>query len=139
MIGIPWQRATLTWMLMMLVETAHGFLRVLFLEPKIGALRADQWGVLLGSLLVVLIAWACARWLRLKTPRAQFAVGGLWVILTLVFEFSLGRAVGFSWQNLLSNYNPAHGGYMLLGLAVMFVAPWLVAPRKNQLNAENNS
>jgi hypothetical protein len=124
---VPWTRAALTWMLMMLAETGHGAVREVFIAPLIGALRARQLGVLIGSIIVLLIAWLCSRWLKAKTAYQQWAVGLFWVALTLVFEFSLGRATGASWSRLLSDYNPAQGGFMLLGLFVMFIAPRLVA------------
>jgi hypothetical protein len=54
-------------------------------------------------------------------------VGALWVGLTLVFEFSLGRATGASWSRILSDYDPSRGGLMLLGMAFMFLAPMLAA------------
>ena len=44
-------------------------------------------------------------------------VGALWVALTLTFEILLGRAIGASWDRILSDYNPARGGFMLAGLA----------------------
>jgi hypothetical protein len=125
--GIPWTRAALIWMLMMLVETAHGFAREVFIAPAVGALRARQLGVLIGSLLVLLIALACARWLRADTRKAQLIVGALWVALTLLFEFAVGRAMNLGWTRLFSDYNPAQGGFMLLGLAVMCAAPMLVS------------
>jgi hypothetical protein len=124
---VPWTRAALTWMLMMLAETGHGAVREIFIAPLIGALRARQLGVLIGSVIVLLIAWLCSRWLKANTPHKQWAVGLFWVVLTLIFEFSLGRATGASWSRLLSDYNPAQGGLMLLGLFVMFIAPRLVA------------
>ena len=123
-------RAALTWMFMMLAETGHGALREIFIAPVVGALRADQIGVLVGAGLVLLIAWACARWLNATTLRSQLVVGAFWVALTVIFEISLGRAVGMSWPRILSDYNPALGGYMLLGLAVMFLAPWLTRRRR---------
>jgi hypothetical protein len=57
-------------------------------------------------------------------------VGTLWVALTLVFEFSLGRALGTGWSRMFSDYNPARGGFMLLGLAVMFLAPMVTRRRR---------
>jgi hypothetical protein len=114
-------------MLMMLAETAHAAAREIWLGPAFGALRARQFGVLIGSIIVLLIAWACSRWIRAESRRAQLAVGSLWLVLTLVFEFSVGRAMHLSWARLLSDYNPARGGFMLLGLAVMFIAPLWVA------------
>jgi len=124
--GIPWTRTTLTWMLIMLAETGHGALREIFIAPVIGGLRARQLGVLLGSLLVLLVTRLCFRWMRVANPREQLTVGTSWVLLTLVFEFSLGRATGLGWARILSDYNPLQGGFLLLGMAVMFAAPWLV-------------
>jgi len=46
---------------------------------------------------------------------------------SLVFEFTIGRAVGTSWMQLLDDYNPARGGLMVFGLAFMFVTPMLIA------------
>lgn len=123
---IPWTRTTLTWMLIMLAETGHGAVREIFIAPLIGGLRARQLGVLLGSVLVLLITRLCFRWMRLTHPRDQLTVGGSWVLLTLVFEFAWGRGAGLSWSRLLSDYNPAQGGFLLSGMAVMFAAPWLV-------------
>ena len=127
MTRVPWQRALLVWMLMMLAETAHGMAREIFISPVIGDVRARQLGVLVGSLLVLGIAWLCARWLDARERRAQWIVGAFWVGLTVAFELLLGRALGASWERILSDYNPARGGFMIAGLAVMFLAPMLAA------------
>jgi hypothetical protein len=112
---------------MMVAETVHGIARELFIAPAIGDLRARQIGVFVASLIVLAIAWASARWMGANTRRAQIIVGILWVALTIVFEFSLGRAIGASWDRILSDYNPLRGGWMLLGLLVMMFAPMLGA------------
>ncbi|HEU4589343.1 MAG TPA: hypothetical protein VFS13_00430 [Steroidobacteraceae bacterium] len=125
MTGPSWPRAIFAWMFIMLAETLHGAVREIFIAPVIGSLRARQIGVLVGSLMVLAIAWLTVRWMRAEGRRAQFAIGGLWVALTLAFEALLGRAMGLSWERLLEDYNPAHGGFMILGLAIMFIAPWL--------------
>jgi hypothetical protein len=110
-------------MLMMLAETGHAAVREIWLGPMFGALRARQWGVLIGSIIVLLIAWACSRWIQAESRRAQLAVGSFWVALTLVFEFAVGRAMHLSWSRILSDYDPVQGGFMLFGLAAMFIAP----------------
>ena len=120
-----WMRASLVWMLIMLAETGHGVVREVFIAPVIGGLRARQLGVLIGCVLIFVIAWLTARWMGASTRRQQLQVGALWVILTLVFEFALGRALGMSWTRILADYNPARGGFMLLGLTFMLFAPWL--------------
>ena len=121
--GISWMRAAFVWMLTMIVETGHGAVREVFIAPVLGDLRARQLGVLVGSLIVLAIAWLFRRWWQPATRGEQLAIGAFWLALTLVFEFSLGRATGVSWSRLLSDYDPAQGGFMLLGVAVMFFAP----------------
>jgi hypothetical protein len=116
-------------MALMLVESLHGAAREIFIAPHIGGLRARQLGVPIGCALIFAIGWLTARWLGAATRVQQRAVGGLWVALTLIFEFTLGRMLGLSWTRLLSDYNPADGGLMLLGLAFMFATPMLVARR----------
>jgi hypothetical protein len=114
-------------MLIMLAETLHGAVREIFIAPVIGDLRARQWGVLIGCLLIFLIALATARWLNATARRTQLLVGLFWVALTLAFEIALGRALSLSWTRILSDYNPARGGFMVLGLAFMAAAPRLAA------------
>ena len=118
-------RTSLVWMFMILAETGHGVVREVFIAPVIGGLRARQLGVLIGCVLVFVIAWLTARWMGASSRRLQFRVGGYWVILTLIFELSLGRALGMSWSHIFADYNPLRGGYMLFGLAFMFLTPWI--------------
>ena len=122
---MPWFRAALVWMLFILAETGSGMVREVLIAPVIGALRARQLGVLVGCIIIFIIAWLTARWMGAGTRRQQLSVGAFWVLLTLIFEFALGRATGASWSRILSDYNPTHGGLMLLGLAFMFITPWL--------------
>ena len=120
-----WRHAAIVWMLFMLAETGNGAVREVFIAPQIGGLRARQLGVLAGSIIIFLIALSTARWMNAATRRDQMAVGAFWVGLTVVFEFSLGRAMDMSWHRILADYDPTHGGLMLLGLAFMFATPWL--------------
>ncbi len=121
------RRAVLCWMLIILAETLHGAVREIFIAPHLGDWRARQLGVFAGCILVFAIAWLTARWLGALTRKAQLGVGLSWVVMTVIFEFALGRAIGASWDRILSDYNPARGGLMLLGLAFMAIAPMLAA------------
>jgi hypothetical protein len=49
---MPWLRAALVWMLIMLAETGNGVIREVFIAPVIGAMRARQLGVLIGCILI---------------------------------------------------------------------------------------
>jgi hypothetical protein len=122
-----WRRAAAVWMLVILAETVHGILRELLLAPAVGALAARQIGVPVGCVIIFAIAWGTVRWIGASGHRQWLAIGALWVALTVVFEISLGLAIGASWTRILSDYNPARGGFMLFGLAFMGIAPWLAA------------
>ncbi len=125
--GVPWRHAVLAWMLVMLLESVHGTLRELFVAPVIGDLHARQAGVVVGSALVFAVAWFTSKWLGARSRCALLWVGGLWVVLTLAFEISLGRATGAGWDRIFADYNPLRGGFMIFGLAFMFVSPLLAA------------
>src|SRR3954467_13562282 len=98
--AVPWHRATLVWMLIILAETLHGSVREGFIAPVLGDLRARQIGVPVGSVLILLIAWATVRWMSAGTRRVQLAVGGYWALLTLTFELLLGRVLGLTWSHI---------------------------------------
>jgi hypothetical protein len=124
---MPWLRATLAWMFVVLAETAHGTVREIFIAPVLGDLRARQVGIPIGCAIVFLIALATVRWIGAATRSLQLAVGLWWAVLTLGFEITLGRAIGLSWSRIFSDYDPSRGGFMLLGLAFMVFAPTLAA------------
>jgi hypothetical protein len=41
----------------------------------------------------------------------------------LVFEVTLGRALGLSWERIVSDYLPSQGGLMIVGMTVLALAP----------------
>ena len=130
--GVRWRRALLAWMIIILAETLHGMAREIFVAPILGDLRARQAGVPVGCLLILVIALLTTRWLDAKTVAAQLWVGTTWVALTLLFEVILGRALGLAWDRILSDYNPARGGFMITGLVFMLFAPLLAARLRNR-------
>jgi hypothetical protein len=115
------------WLLIALAETVHGTLRTLFLKPAVGDLASRQIGVFTGSLMIVVIACATIGWIGARTTRSLVGVGLLWVALMLPFEISVGRALGFSWERIASDYVPWQGGYMILGMTVLALAPLIAA------------
>ena len=119
-------RALEVWLLISVVETLHGTARVKFLQPVLGDLPARQVAVFTGSLLIVAIAIWFRKWMGISSGCGAFASGAGWVGLTVAFEVILGRFVmQLSWARILEDYDLTHGGLMLVGLLVMFVAPYV--------------
>jgi hypothetical protein len=123
-------RAFSVWLLIAAAEVVHGILRMQFLRPLLGDLRARQLAIISGSLLILAIAFLTRHFLRATTTGQQIAVGVFWAVLMASFDILFGRYyIGYSWSRVLQDFDPSRGGYLVLGLAVMVLAPWITAPR----------
>jgi len=110
----------------MVVESIHGALRTLFLEPWLGSFRARQIGVFTGCILIGTLTLIFIRWIGLNSTASLFALGAAWVALTLIFEFVVvGPALGYSWERATEDYDLTRGGLMIFGLLFMFVMPYV--------------
>jgi hypothetical protein len=103
-----------------------------------GETAARHLGFVVGSMLVVGVAWPMSRWLA-GTQAAQLKVAAPWLALLLVFGISVGRARGFSWQRIGAELDPPQGGLMLFALCLVLVAPllwaWLHRLRQHRYQA----
>jgi uncharacterized membrane protein YgdD (TMEM256/DUF423 family) len=120
-------RALLVCVLIALAETLHGLLRVRLLNRRVGDHRARQLSVGTASLIILGIAWLTLPWIAPRTPPDALAVGALWLVGMLAFEFSLGRLVfHLPWRRILADFDLRRGGLLGFGMLVLFFAPWLV-------------
>jgi hypothetical protein len=121
-------RALAVWLVIMCVEFIHGVLRAMYLAPLVGDFQARRISVLLGSLLILTIAYLFVLWIRAETTRSLIVVGLVWLVLTLSFELSFGRfVVGLSRQRIASDYDVLHGGLLPFGLIVLTLSPLIAA------------
>jgi hypothetical protein len=118
-------RAVAVWLLIAALETVHGIVRGLWLEPALGAVVTWRLGFAVGSVLVVAVAWVTSRWLGAATRAGQLLAGLMWLLLMLGFELAIGRARGFGWARIAAEFDPRQGGFMLCGLLLMLLAPML--------------
>jgi hypothetical protein len=122
-------RAFFVWLLMMIAESVHGTLRRFFLTPYVGDFRARQIGAVVGSAIILalaylFIAYLFIEWIGAKDTGALWAVGVMWFAMSLVFEFTLGRfAFGYTWQRILEDYDLSKGGLLLFGVVWMAFSP----------------
>ena len=129
-------RAFAIWILIAVAETLHGVARTLLLMPIVGDRPSRQLGVFIGSIMILVIAWLFVNWVRATTRPQLLAVGLLWLVSMLAFEVGLGRAVGISWERILSDYNPAQGGLMIIGMGVVLLAPLLAAEGRRAIKRQ---
>jgi hypothetical protein len=122
--------AAMAWVVIALAETIHGILRVMFLTPRLGDRRGRQMGVASGSIIILSLGWCMipSYYVNPSSLSESLAVGAVWFILMLVFEIGLGRFVfGFSWQHMAAEYNLRNGGFLGLGMTVLFLTPLIIA------------
>ncbi|MGA7267825.1 MAG: hypothetical protein WBX21_08695 [Aestuariivirga sp.] len=120
-------RGLAVWLFIMLVETLHGLLRGLLLVPRVGEETAGRIGWPIGLVIVLGISIALAPWMAIRDTSALLRLGGLWAVLTLIFELTIGLLRGLDLPRLLAELNPLAGGLTIYSLAVMFLAPLLAA------------
>lgn len=121
-------RALAVWLLIIFAESVHGTLRQLFLAPLVGDFTARRIAFFVGMFLIFGITYFFIRWISAENAKQLFAVGLMWMVLTTLFEFGLGRFVlNYSWERMFEDYNISRGGMMEFGLLFMIFAPWLAA------------
>jgi hypothetical protein len=126
----PVTRVVGIWLTLMAVESIHGVLRRLFLEPLLGDLRARQVSVFTGAVLIALVFWFTIKWLGPLPVKRWWQLGLLWLVMTLAFEIGLGRAAGLSWDRIASDFDLRRGGLLGIGMLVILVAPRILAHRR---------
>src|SRR5689334_16835345 len=124
-------RAFVVWLVFIAVESVLGTLRVLFLEPHMGAEPAQWTGFVTGSAALLIVAYLLFEWIRIPRWAALLEIGMLWVALTFSFEMAIGYMRGRSWQSLLAGYDIAHGGLMAIALVLVLFAPLIAAWLRN--------
>lgn len=121
-------RGVLAWCVLMVTAVLNGTFRVKLLNPRLGEPAGHIISSLMLSLLILLLAWALVPWVGPRSSGDALAVGGLWLLLTLAFEFGFGHFVAHKrWSELLADYDIARGRIWVLVLLTTFLAPPLVA------------
>jgi hypothetical protein len=78
--------------------------------------------------LVVVLTYVTIGWIRPWSTRDAWIVGGIWVALTLGFEFLAGHFLFRNpWSQLLEDYNVVRGRIWVLVLVTIALAPRVCA------------
>lgn len=120
-------RALVVWLVFITIESVLGTLRVLFLEPRMGAEPAQWTGFVTGSAALLIVAYLLIEWIGIPRWAALLEIGMLWAALTFSFEMAIGYMRGRSWQSLRAGYDIAHGGLMAIALVLVLFAPLIAA------------
>ena len=133
-------RALVVWLVIIAVETVHGILRTLLLVPMMGDFPARQVSVFTGSLLIFGVTLLFINWIAARTTLQLLMVGTIWVLLTILFEITLGRLVlDLSWDRITEDYDITRGGFLGFGLLFMAVSPLLATRFRRTVPLTNSS
>ncbi len=116
----------LAWFPMVVIAVLNGMLRECVYGKFVTELRAHQISTLLGGIFLgAYMAGVIGLWIPGSAGLA-LAVGVLWFMLTVCFEFLFGRFVGkHSWKRLLRDYNVFAGRVWILLLIWVGLAPYV--------------
>ncbi len=115
------------WLGLMILAILNGFVREFWLETHYSTGVAYQLStVLLLVLFTAYFWWLFRRW-PLKSTGQAWAVGTIWLLLTLAFEFSIGFAGGLTWWEMLQSYNVMTGDFWIAVPLYVLIAPRLFA------------
>ncbi|MBE9221858.1 hypothetical protein IQ215_04030 [Cyanobacterium stanieri LEGE 03274] len=120
-------RIVLVWILIAIIETIQGIVRVKFVSRKIGEPLAKKIGIVSGCFFIFLITWFTFSWIKPMNIFDSLLVGLLWLILMVVFDILLGRYIfHYSWKRIGYDFNIYRGGFLGIGMMFLFFAPTLV-------------
>lgn len=133
-------RAFVVWLVIIAVESVHGIFRTLLLVPMMGDFPARQFSVFTGSLLIFVVTLLLNKWIAAKSTRQLLIIGALWVVLTVLFEITLGRLVlDLSWGRITEDYDITRGGLLGFGLTFMALSPLLATMLQRAMSPTRSS
>lgn len=114
------------WILFVVVAIVNGAIREKLLVRLAGEYPAHLMAVLVLWLAVFAITGVFVRQTRISDAGILLVIGGLWLVLTIGFEFLFGHYVmGKGWSKLLGAYNIFNGDLWVSVLLVTFFSPLL--------------
>jgi hypothetical protein len=121
------------WTFILAFAILNGALREAVLVPRFGPPWAQVTSGVLLSACVFAVAWYFTTKFSSLSARRLVAVGGLWLVMTLTFEFGFGRLVqGKPWEEIWAAYTFKDGNIWPIVLLVVLGSPWLVSRLKAQ-------
>jgi hypothetical protein len=114
----------LYWLPLIVLAVANGSFRQFVLLKHMSELRAHQLSTLSLLLLTTIYVWFIFPYLRIETGKQALLCGFIWLMLTIIFEFTLGRMSKRSWEFLLQDYNLLAGHVWPVYLICLMLLPW---------------
>lgn len=106
---------------------ANGAVRELVYRPHVSPLAAHQISTAIALVLFTAYFWRLDRRRPIPDLRTALEIGGIWFVLTVLFEFGFGRyGDGKTWPELLEQYDVSRGYVWSLVLVWLTFGPAVV-------------
>ena len=116
----------LFWFPMIILAFANAGLRQMILIKHFSESGAQQLSTLSLIILCAIYTWFILPALNIGSAGQALLIGLIWVVLTIGFEFTLGRLTNKSWEYLLQDYNIIAGRIWPLFLLCLLFLPYIV-------------
>ncbi|NEU08455.1 hypothetical protein GZH53_09055 [Flavihumibacter sp. R14] len=103
---------------MIVIAFANAALRESVIIKRYPDIRAQQLSTLTLIMLITVYVWFIFPLLKIDSSKEALLTGFVWVILTILFEFILGRILKRSWTSLfeqLTSYQAGSGRFSCCG------------------------
>ena len=117
-------KTVVVWLGLVVLAILNGITRNSLITPAVG----EHWGHVIStvvlSAVVLAVAWISNPWIKPGSARSAWAIGALWLTLTVAFEFLAGHYLfGHPWYKLFADYDLARGRVWLVVLLATLLAP----------------
>lgn len=92
-------------------------------------------GILLSVLILLITGLLLPRLVTLNS-KESYITGGIWMLLTVIFEFISGIGTGVSVDELITAYNPFTGNLWLLVVLTTMFAPTIISRKRTSHKSE---
>jgi hypothetical protein len=114
------------WIGLVILAILNGAVREKIYGPFMRELSAHQLSTFIGLILFALYIWTLTGIYRIGSSSQALAIGGMWFMMTILFEFIFGHFImGHPWSKLFQDYNLLKGRVWLLVLIWTAVAPYV--------------
>ena len=117
----------LMWILFIPIPVINGLLRDFWYKNKIGELGANIVGFFaLSSIFIFYVYLFFGKNIQSFSIKKLIFMGVFWLLMTLIFEFSMGFLGGRSLEYILADYNIFKGRLWPLCLVAISISPFIV-------------
>ena len=116
-----------SWTGLVILAILNGAIRQKGYGQYSSELTAHQISTFIFVVLIGIYTYWLTRVVALQSSKQALAVGGIWFVMTILFEFVFGHyLMGHSWSKLFHDYNLIQGRVWVVVLIWTFLAPYII-------------